>query len=370
MTSLADQFEAHQGRTSGFDYLRILLAVAVLVWHSYGISLGRDAIDTVLSYNWLAIAIYAILPMFFALSGFLVTSSLYRANSVKTYLTFRGLRIFPALTVEVLLAALVLGPLLTTVSRDTYFSDPQFYGYFTNILGLIRYELPGLFTNNPYPDVVNGSLWTVPYELECYIYLMMLFLAGAFRNRFVILGVFLVLTVVVTQLGFTSSKGLIVALKKLVIEDAMVNPNLQAATQATIEPARILVLSFLAGSVIHVWRNIIPFHAGLAVGAAVIGFALLGHADLYFFSPLFLAYVTVWLGLCTPPKAAFLTWGDYSYGIYLYAFPIQQVMTSLEFVQGNWALHAVISLMVTSIFAVASWHLIEKPCLAFKRYFL
>jgi peptidoglycan/LPS O-acetylase OafA/YrhL len=88
----------------------------------------------------------------------------------------------PALTVEVLLSALVLGPVLTTASLENYFLSADFRLYFLNILGDIHYHLPGVFLSNPV-TVVNGQLWTVPWELVCYIVLAALAVTGVFRRR-------------------------------------------------------------------------------------------------------------------------------------------------------------------------------------------
>lgn len=369
-TSIEDRFALHKGNTSGFDYMRIMLAIAVVAWHSYGLTLGRTQIDQAMQSSMVALLVHSIIPAFFALSGFLVTASLYRSNSVKVYLTFRALRIFPALTVEVLLAALVLGPLITTLKLNSYFTHHQFFEYFTNIVGLVRFELPGLFEDNPYPRVVNGSLWTVPYELECYIYLVIFFLLGFFRHRLLVLAAFLVTTFAVYELGFTSAKGVIVVLKEYMIGKSAVEPNLQEATNAVVSISRILVLSFLAGSVIYAWRHVLPYHrviAAIALGASIF---LLNNPHLYFFSPIFIAYLTVWIGLQNPLKLNFLKRGDYSYGIYLYAFPIQQVVAQSGLAAGNYFVLFTLSLLLTSVFAIFSWHVIEKPCLGLKRHFI
>ncbi|PWJ12929.1 acyltransferase family protein [Jannaschia seohaensis] len=368
--SLADQFERHDGKTSGFDYLRIVLAVAVLVWHSYGLTYGREAIDAAMAGLAVSIPVALILPMFFALSGFLVTSSLYRANSIKVYLVFRGLRLFPALTVEVLLAVFLLGPIFTSLALGEYFSHRDFFLYFLNIVGLIRYELPGLFEDNVYPRVVNGSLWTVPYELECYIYLVVLSLMGVFRSRYAVLAAFVAVTLLVVLMGFTSGRGVVIALKDLLIGSPEVEPNLQQATGARVEIPRILVLCFLAGALLYAWRDRVPFHPGLAAAALVASAALLASPQLYFYAPLPVAYLTVWLGLNDLPRATLLRKGDYSYGIYLYAFPLQQVVSASGWAEGAFLLHAALSLAMVSIFAAFSWHVVEKPCLRLKTHFL
>jgi len=368
--SIEDQFLRYNSKTSGFDYLRIILAVGVLAWHSYGLNYGRSSINDALSGGITASVIQLILPMFFALSGFLVTTSLFRTNSIKTYLIFRGLRLFPALTVEVLLAALFLGPLVTTMTFHGYFSDGLLYKYFFNIFGLIQYELPGVFEDNIYPRVVNGSLWTVPYELECYIYLVIFALIGIFRNKYFVLLAFATVTVMVTQLGFTSSQGMVVALKDILIVKTELQPNLQQATDAVIDSARILVLCFLGGAVLYVWRKYVPCNAVLGLSALVLSVWLLSSPSLYYFAALPVAYLTTWLGLQNPPRWSLLDKGDYSYGIYLYAFPIQQVVSASGLHGGNYVVHILMSLALVSIFAVFSWHVIEKPALKLKRHFL
>src|SRR5258708_3061988 len=101
------------GNTSGFDYLRLILAFSVLGWHTIPLCYGKEFAAQVLA-GPIGNLVRLVLPMFFALSGFLVAASLERSSSLRVFLGLRGLRILPALTVEVLLSALILGPLLTT----------------------------------------------------------------------------------------------------------------------------------------------------------------------------------------------------------------------------------------------------------------
>ena len=369
--TIEGQFLRHDGKTSGFDYLRIILAVGVLVWHSYGLAFGRVSIDAVLNGGWVQTIIYAILPMFFALSGFLVTASLIRANSIKTYLVFRGLRLFPALAVEVILAALLLGPLMTALTLGAYFSDGQFFRYFLNLGGLVQYRLPGVFENAPYPYVVNGSLWTIPYELECYLYLVFFSVIGVFSGRYFILIAYIAVTVISVQLGVKlSSEGIVVLIKNLIIEETTLLPNLQQATNADLHPNRIVVLSFLAGAVLYVWRDKVPCSPILAIVSLVLATWWLSSVTFFYLAPLPIAYLTVWLGLQNPPRLSVLNKGDYSYGIYLYAFPIQQVISSTGLHGGSYIAHILLSLTIVSAFAAFSWHWIEKPSLRLKRHFL
>src|SRR5690606_37195273 len=132
-----------------------------------------------------------LLPLFFALSGHLVSGSLDRSNSLGVFLGLRALRIFPALAIDPLLCALVLGPLVPTLPLMEYHQHRQLLEYFQNILGIIHYHLPGVFEDNPITEV-NGQLWTIPAELECYILLAALAAVGMHRRRALWLGILLV----------------------------------------------------------------------------------------------------------------------------------------------------------------------------------
>jgi peptidoglycan/LPS O-acetylase OafA/YrhL len=347
------------GATSGFDYMRICLALAVLSWHAVPITQGREAADALLD-GPLGPPVRLILPMFFALSGFLVTASLFRTPSIRVFLLFRALRIGPALAVEVALSALLLGPLFTTLALGTYFTAPDFFRYFTNAVGIVNYELPGVFADHPV-TAVNGGLWTVPYELECYIALTVLYLLSFMRRPYFLLGATLAGGFVVGAMSFMP------AISALGAEGA--NPfNYQNALDASVQPRRILVLSFLAGAVVYLFRERLTLNPLYAALAVVLGLALLTSPFLYGFAPLPIAYATVYLGLLNPPRHKLVLSGDYSYGVYLYAFPIQQMVYALGPGQSALA-NAALSTLAAALFAVFSWRLIERPALALRKRF-
>lgn len=69
---------------------------------------------------------------------------------------------------ETLLSALILGPVVTSLTLGAYFSNPEFFRYFGNMIGWVYYFLPGVFLDNPLPRTVNGQLWTLQPEFWCY----------------------------------------------------------------------------------------------------------------------------------------------------------------------------------------------------------
>lgn len=335
------------GRPSGFDYLRIGLSIAIISWHVVVTTYGPEAERALSTRAWFP-AVLLLVPIFFALSGFLVAGSLFR-NSLPHFLTLRAIRIVPALFCEVAIAALIVGPALTQLSYLEYFSHEKFFHYFLNIVGVIQYELPGLFANNPFPNTVNQQLWTIPYELECYLVLAVLTIVGAtHRPR--------LLAVIATLLMF--------ALAAWSVYRGRVGAT------AFLE-GRLDVLVFLWGVVLYVFRYQVPLNGWLAVFAAITAWISVHRYETAYLGSLSIAYVTVWLGLQNPHRIRLVAGADYSYGMYLYGFMIQQaIVHCLPVGLRVWWITGPLALLLSAIVAYASWTLVEKKVLRQKGRFL
>ncbi|MFG1248546.1 acyltransferase family protein [Xanthobacter flavus] len=340
--TLGQQLALSGGRPSGFDYLRVILATAVLASHTVNVGMGREATAAL----WTSpgrVILAAILPMFFALSGFLVAGSLERCPSLVSFLGLRALRIVPALAVETLLSAIILGAIFTTLPLKDYYINKLFFQYTLNMVGWVHYYLPGVFANNPWGQHVNQQLWTLPFELEAYIALAVLVVLGAIARIRVLFVGLLLLIVFCAMFGVSSD------IKMPVWGYA-------------------LIVAFLFGVCFYRLRDFIILSGPIAVAAFLAGSLFLFMNGAYDIMAMpFLAYFTVYLGLLNPPRSKIVTSGDYSYGIFLYGFPIQQ---SVAAVLGHhsWWLNLVISLPITVVVAVLSWHLIEKNALKLRKY--
>ncbi|MDR7377060.1 peptidoglycan/LPS O-acetylase OafA/YrhL [Rhodoferax ferrireducens] len=361
MKTFGSVLEANKGIGPGFDFARLFLAFAVLAWHSLLVLPGGYTSAIFDSPMWLAN--YAILPMFFGLSGFLVAGSAERL-SLKNFALNRGLRIFPALIVEILLSAFVLGVIFTTLPLKEYFTNWLFYKYFLNIVGKINYLLPGVFEANPYPGIVNGSLWTVPFEILCYLVLGALMYTKLFKNAWVVLAV----AIVSVFIGITIDQ-----LHEL-IPNSVVMQSVWRVYNGSRKGA-LLLPCFLLGVLAFRCRNRIPFNwpTLLLSAAAMLALAFLGSEKM---SPIILAfcapimvYIVCYVGLLKIPKIPYYHTGDYSYGIYLYAFPIQQALVLLFPGLTSLVLHLLFSIVLVTIFASFSWHVIEKPILGLRKKF-
>lgn len=335
--------DRNRGVGPGFDFLRIFLATAIVLWHSAQFTIGPSVYITPPTSTIFPFVVLLI-PMFFGLSGFLVTGSLIRLKLLRPFIAFRSLRILPALMVEVTLSALILGPLVTDIALSEYLSDSKFWKYFGSIVGLVQFELPGVFLDNPIPKIVNGQLWTVPPEMVCYITLSILSVLGlAIRPR--------IMLPLVVCAGF-----LVVARQVIFAPHAPFNYTLLA------------ILSFYWGNLLYLHKAALPAYLPIFVAAVFIfvGTVIYLPRWLPVLGPPCAAYVACFIGTIKLPQISQWIKGDYSYGIYLYGAPLQQLSVWL-FPGQPWWENFAIALPVTIVFAAISWHWIEKPALALRK---
>ncbi len=348
--TIGDRLNETDGRPTGFDYLRILLACAVVVTHSVPTSYGNFVADRIYWLPGIHAASLMILPMFFGLSGFLIAGSLSRSRSMVGFLGLRFIRIYPALAVEVLLSALFLGPFFTTLSLTSYLSDPIFWRYLLNVTGDVSFRLPGVFENNPVPSFVNQQLWTVPYELYCYVVIAAVAITTVLKRRkFVLWGV------ITAQLA---SMAVLFASRPEVVFKGEFARHIEGVE---------LVFAFLAGVLLYLYRDLVPWSAKNIAIAAFASALLFSMAPGEYFGVFWAAYLVVGLGLLNPPKLKLMRTADYSYGVFLYGWPIQQALVA----QWGWARHAalnaVATLALSFILAAVSWHVVEKPSLLLRK---
>ena len=148
-----------KGRDNNFNLIRFIAASLVLFSHSYPLAMGNgfpEPLSNSLGTSWGSIAV----DVFFVASGFFIAASFSLKSSFKSFAMARILRIYPALIITTLLTVFVLGPLFTSLSLFDYFSHSQTYQYLiknTTLLTGIEYYLPGVFTDTPYNQAVNGS---------------------------------------------------------------------------------------------------------------------------------------------------------------------------------------------------------------------
>jgi len=324
----------HADRLNNFDFLRILAASLVLFSHQFALTGSQDPVFLGDSVGNIGVLI------FFSISGFLVAQSWRNDPNWFRFVAKRLLRIWPGLALATLLAACVLGPLVSTRAVHAYFADALFPEFLQNLkLMSIRYYLPGVFETNLYPKAVNGSLWTIPLEIRCYMVLSLLGLVGALKRRWIVLPL---------ALAFAGYYFFVLR-----------------------EPANYqyqFAVFFLYGVALDAFRETWQARPWWLVGPVLAGallLSLLGQdiAALALAVPALVATVGT---ASTPVLRRFGRFGDLSYGIYIYAFPVQQSFVWAGGAALPFAVGLVIVMAATAALAWLSWHAVEGPALSFK----
>lgn len=331
------------GRDNNLNLVRAVAATAVLVSHAVPIALGPSATEPLYHAVGKSLGTLSVF-IFFAISGYLITASFERSSSRCSFLLARGLRLFPGLFVNLVLVALVLGPLVTTLPVLAYLGDSAPYLFIARNMALfpLVFELPGVFQEQPFRAVV-GSIWTLRHEVMCYAGVFIAGLFGAWHSR--------------------QRAAIVLGLYALAwILFAIADPDVTRM----FKPLHELSLAFAIGTAFYIWRDRLPLNL---VGVAVLlGMTVLLRGTGAYVPALILtlSYATFWVGYVPGGwLRLYNRLGDYSYGIYVYAFPLQGLAVYLFGPQSPLE-NVLYSLPMTLVCSVLSWHLVEKPAMALK----
>ncbi|MFZ2113276.1 MAG: acyltransferase family protein [Solirubrobacteraceae bacterium] len=357
---------SNTGRTrNNFDLLRLLAAIMVVFEHSFALLKIPAPFPNIEGMSWGFVGVL----IFFSISGFLVSRSWSRNPHVVPFAVKRALRIMPALIVVLLASALILGPLTTVDPLRAYLDNPETKAYVVNnTMMQSDYDLPGVFLHNLYPLAVNGSLWTLPLEIKAYVFVALVGLIGLLsRFRIVLVGLAVLVLLTCVDSLRSSIPGANHFVASLV--DIQANPELVYLTKLGRYTVYVdMFAAFVIAATLFSLRRWVVMRWEVAIFAvAVFGVTILmgapapliGAVAVGPYLVLYLAYRTT--GFFRLPAR----FGDYSYGIYIYAFPIQQTISALLHTTSGWLMFA-IAMPVTSLAAILSWHWIERPALNIK----
>jgi peptidoglycan/LPS O-acetylase OafA/YrhL len=316
--------------TNAFDLIRLVAACLVLWSHQHALMRLPEPGVAALHASVGGLGLY----IFFAVSGYLNTLSATRHRSVPAFLLNRALRIYPALVVCVVFTV-VLGLVVADDLRA--FISPKLLSYVLKNSTLffgIRDGAPGVFEGNAFPDALNGSLWSLPYEVKMYVVLALSLAVARY-------------SLAAPIIAFAVAGGL-TAIGIL--------PTLPEVSFWPVFAALFLAGAFVAS--VQLLTNL-PISI-CAIGAVALAFAGLGQSLLAW--ELLLTAAVIAIGCFALPK-----WLrpplDLSYGIYLYAFPIQQLSAAL-FAEFWFAL--AFSATLTFALALMSALFIERYALRLK----
>ncbi|MGI9285238.1 MAG: acyltransferase family protein [Pseudomonadales bacterium] len=329
--------------------LRFIGAFLVLFGHGYTLAGGEGTRDPISHWIVSYSPFHQGLPglgvaLFFVLSGYLVTASFVRRGNLIDYAVARVLRIYPALIVAVLFCAFFVGLLATTLPALSYLSHHEtlLFTLQNSSLWGIHHTLPGVFADLPWKNSVNGSLWTLPFELVMYVSVACVGCCGLFRSR-----VWFNALAIIAILLFAF------AAKLLPFFD---------------HPAHVYpAMAFLFGSLFFINREYLKPNAfGFIILLVLSVFSF--NSGAYNTVSLFcFAYFILGIGLSERSLLpVFDKHGDFSYGLYLYAFPLQQ-LSVYYFGGDNTLLINTIAFCGAMTMAAVSWKFVESPCLLLKK---
>lgn len=332
---------------NNFDFLRLTAALMVIHGHGWVLSGGEGP------GLWAVPFARVGLDVFFSISGYLVTRSWERTPRLPAFLAKRCRRIFPGLVACVLLTVLVVGPLATTLPLAAYLGSGATWAYLGNIALSGALHLPGVFEGSPEAGAVNGSLWSLLPEFACYVTvpLVAVALRAAPAARPWALAI---LALVVGGAGlflFEGYAGPAVSLFGIDVKYALVEAPF-----------------FFVGSLLALLEPRAPrlFRADLALLCFLLNYeiaAWLGWWNLPF-EWFGVPYMVVCFGRTSLPLVRDAgRFGDVSYGMYLYAFPVQQLVLTM------WPacpLPVLTCVAATLPLALLSWFAVERPALRWR----
>lgn len=332
-------------KENNFDFLRFFAASLVILYHSFPIHGDGDSSAS----NILDFLTRLPLPIFFIISGFLITKSWINNPHIITFFKKRILRIFPALIATVLFAIFLVGP-ITIGSLDgirNYFSNPLTWQYAQNIVMRSRFFLPGIFEDNIFKGAINGSLWTLPVEFWLYISLSLVGYAKILeRKRFVSILIVIVMYWLYHKLSLRSDTAM---------------SFLSLPIYWTLK----FGIYFYVGSFFYLFREKITFNIFVCLAALVILYNY--PVDIVYY--ITLPYIVLYLALAINNRVTknWGKYGDFSYGLYVYAFPVQQTIMHFGGRNMSLPLFFMSAYFATLLLAIISWNLIEKPALRLKK---
>lgn len=327
-------------RTNNLNLLRLLAASLVVFSHSFPLSMGSNEFEPFrllngyFTFGQLAVAI------FFVISGYLITISWNRKPHFFTFCWKRLLRIYPGVIAVILFTVFIIGPIATSLNLKEYLISIPYFQMIKDMILLSQVNLPGVFIDNTYPKAVNGSLWTLMWEAKMYLMTAIFGLSKIIKVKWPVIYLTL-LAISITYLKLT-----------LPIIGFFINDY---------------SVYYLMGTLFAIYDESIKYNLLLLTLSFFIWIMAFMTPFFTLVSILFIPYAVLYLALKSKVILQnLLETGDFSYGIYIYAFPIQQFVVHLLQNEVSPIILFILSFPVIFIFSYFSWNLIEKKSLKLK----
>lgn len=332
-------------RHNNFDTLRLIAATAVIFSHAFLLATGRQDSEPlmVVTGGQTILGVVGVF-VFFIISGYLVTQSWERAPALPRFALKRALRIYPGLAACILVLTFGLGPLITSLPLGDYLSSYGTYDFLVAnlLLHTDHNSLPGVwFTARDLGHILDGPLWSLPVEVAMYVMVAVLGVARLLR-----------VPVLTALLG--------VGLLAIVLDAS--NWHDWDFTGSVLWLLAFFVIGMLLQQLPRE-RSLDGRIALLALGGLIVSVPL--HAFILLF-PLCGGYLVIYLALHPAlPALPAARFGDLSYGLYIYGWPVEQTVLHL-WPEATWWELFLIAYPATAVVAFLSWHLVEKRALRLK----
>ena len=325
-------------RKNNLNIMRFLAAILVIISHSFPITNGTKEIDPLgiwtdgrLDFGGVAVS------FFFVTGGFLIAGSSERKTKTKEFFIARCKRIFPSLVALCIICIFVVGGVFTTNTRYSYYTSIDTWKYLLNIVFVPVHFLPGVFSDNPYPGVVNGPLWTLPIEFCCYIACFVSYKLGFFNKK---------------RYVFTIPLAFICAIVFFYL--FYQNPFMIRIVRS--------VILFYIGIGFYVYRNQIHLNYKVAIVAVVL-FVFLLYLKLSIIAMMF-AFPYIVYYIAYGINGNYITKFGYkyeiSYGMYLWGWPVQQIIVEFGGICSIWYGNAIVAIGLSVVLGFVNCVVIEK----------
>lgn len=336
---------------NNFDFLRLLFAILVVIHHCYPIA-GVSEQDPLYYYSNHSLSFsYLGVRGFFVISGYLIFQSLFRSKNILDYLVKRMLRIYPALIV-VLILSVFFCSFVYEGTWFSYFKNKSMWTYIPINLSLIKlqYAIKGVFENNPLKGAINGSLWTIIYEISMYLFIIPFLLIKNLSQKnktYILLIVLIVLYI--ARFSFTKYSHL----------------HIGALSFGQWIHFSILFMSGAFLSVVNIEK--FKYRYWLLVICTILFFVTISQPYFDTLQYIIMPLMVIIIGAASLRGINSIgeKFGDVSYGVYIYGFPIQQFL--MYYFSLSIAGLLLLSIPLSIFFGWLSWHLIEKNTLANKK---
>jgi len=350
-------------RSNALNVWRLILATGVIVGHSWPLTGHRGGVtfapaSQLLEYIWV--------DGFFAISGFLITRSWFRHPQIRDYFVARGLRILPGLWACLAVIAFIIAPVSVAIQGGSaakllFSRAPIEFVLANSAVVQLKQDVGGTPRGIPWPGQWDGPLWTLAFEVACYVAVAALGITGLLRRRWLIPALFVLALFWSTRLPPLSTLNAAITTPGAKVDLATVAAVIQG------QAARLAIM-FLAGALLYQLRNMIPARWSLVAVSVGIVVAASPLSDYRLVAAIPLAYAIIVSGALIRKKHLRLR-NDLSYGMYIYAWPMQQFLVVCGLAFLHPMVFAVVAAVATLPLAAFSWFLVEKPALSLKSSF-